>query len=435
MKRNKFNNFIVFWISQSISQLGSGMTSFALIIWVFKQTNSAMAVSLMTFFLYLPYIAISIFAGAFIDSHKKKTIMLWSDSIAAICSLVVLCLLMYGKLEIFHIYIVNGIIGVMNAFQSPAETVAIGIIVPKENYAKANGMRSFSESFIMVFTPVTAGLISSLLGLKGVILVDLVTFIFAFTVLLFFVSISEEIEKSAENQNNALNGCKEGLLFLKNHRGIFNIIISMAWINFFSRLTYENILSPMILARSSGNDVVLGIVNGILGMGGIVGGLIVSFKKITTDNVKLIYYSTAFSFLFGDILMGLGRSGLSWSIAALAASLPIPFISVGQNLIMYNTVPKQMQGRVFAVRNAVQYCAIPAGILLGGFLADYVFEPFMNSGNAFALCLQKIVGSGAGSGMAVMFLCTGISGFLTSILWYFNKDIKSIKEDTNQMKK
>jgi len=158
MKDNKLNNFIVFWISQSVSQLGSGMTSFALIIWVYKQTNSAMSVSLMTFFLYLPYIAVSIFAGAFIDFHKKKRIMLLSDSLAAVCSLCVLILIFYGRLKIGHIYIVNGIIGFMNAFQSPAETVAIGIIVPKENYARANGMRSFSESLLTVVTPMMAWL-------------------------------------------------------------------------------------------------------------------------------------------------------------------------------------------------------------------------------------------------------------------------------------
>jgi Arabinose efflux permease len=428
MEDNKFKVFIAFWLSQSVSQLGSGMTSFALVIWVYKQTNSAMSVSLMTFFIYLPYIAVSIFAGAFIDSHSKKKIMLWSDSIAAICSLGVFILLYWGKLQIWHIYLVNSIIGFMNAFQSPAEAVAIGIIVPKEKYAKANGMRSFADSLLTVFTPVTAGFISSFWGLKGVILIDLITFIFAYVVLLFLITIPEELEKSPWHQSGVFYGIRDGLKFLINHKGLLYIIISMAWMNFFSRLTYENILSPMVLARSGGNDAVLGLVNGILGVGGIIGGLIVSFKKLTSNNIKLIYYSAAFSFLFGDILMGIGRSGLQWSIAAIAASLPIPFISVGQNMIMYSTIPKQMQGRVFAVKNAVQYCAIPAGILLGGFLADYVFEPFMNSNHALALGLQKVAGNGPGSGMAVMFLCTGILGFLTSVFWYSNKDIRKLND-------
>lgn len=81
------------------------------------------------------------------------------------------------------------------------------------------------------------------------------------------------------------------------------------------------------------------------------------------------------------------------------------------------------------MRNAVQYATIPIGILLGGLLADYVFEPFMKSVNPISLFLQKLVGTGAGagSGMAVMFLCTGILGCVTSILWYQNSEIRKLK--------
>ena len=81
--------------------------------------------------------------------------------------------------------------------------------------------------------------------------------------------------------------------------------------------------------------------------------------------------------------MGAGQNVLVWSIAGIAASIPIPFIMAGQNVILYRTIPQNMQGRIFAVRNAIQYWTIPTGILLGGFLADYVFEPFMRTDGAF----------------------------------------------------
>lgn len=429
MKENKFRNFILFWLSQSVSQLGSSMTSFTLIIWAYKQTSSAMSVSLMTFFSYLPYIVVSVFAGAFIDTHKKKKIMLWSDSIAAMCSMIVWILLFIGKLEIRNIYIANSINGFMNAFQSPASTVAVGIMVPKDKYAKASGMNSFSSSLLTVVTPMLAACISSFWGLQGVIIIDLVTFVFAFVVLLFFIHIPEQLKKKTYNNHNIFYGFREGITFLLQHKGIWYIIISMAFLNFFSRLTYENILTPMILARSYGNNNVLGIVSGILGIGGIAGGLIVSLVKLPNDNLKLIYFSAAFSFAFGDLLMGLGQNSYAWCIAAIAASVPIPFINAGQNVIMYNRIPTEMQGRVFAVRNAVQYCTIPIGVLLGGALADYIFEPFMLSDNKLALLLQEIVGTGPGSGMAVMFLCTGVLGFLTSLIWYVNKNIRLLQNN------
>ena len=114
MKNNKFSNFILFWLSQSVSDLGSSMTAFSLIIWAYTKTNSAMAVSFMTFFSYLSYIIVSVFAGPFIDNHKKKSIMLLCDLGAAICTVVVLILVLSGKLMIYHIYIVTFIIELMN---------------------------------------------------------------------------------------------------------------------------------------------------------------------------------------------------------------------------------------------------------------------------------------------------------------------------------
>ena len=201
---------------------------------------------------------------------------------------------------------------------------------------------------------------------------------------------------------------------------------SLAVLNFFSRLTYENILSPMILSRSANDSVTLGIVNAVMGIGGIIGGIIVSSGKIKANSAKMIYISAMLSFLLGDIMMGLGRNGIAWSLAGLAASLPIPFINAGQMVILYRNVPEDMKGRIFAVRNAVQFSSIPLGILLGGLLADYVFEPFMLTQNPITQVLHKLVGEGAGSGMAVMFLCTGILGSLFSFAFYQRKDIRDL---------
>lgn len=427
MKIKTYKNFIVFWASQTVSQLGSSMTGFALIIWAYKQTNSAMTVSLLTFFSYVPYVLVSLFAGSFVDRHKKKSIMLWSDSISFLCSLSIVILLITGKLEIVHIYMVNIITGFMNSFQSPASSVVIGTIVPEDKLSNASGMNSLSSSMLAVVTPMLASFISSFWGLEGVIIIDMLTFWFAFSVLLFYIKIPENTEDISGSIWDIFKGCREGISFLLQNKGLWYLIISMAFMNFFSRLTYENILPAMLLARSGGNETVLGTVSGLLGVGGIAGGLYVSFFKIPKSPVKMIYFSAAFSFIAGDLLMGLGSNIWIWCIAGIAASVPIPFISAGQNVIIYQSLSKDMQGRVFAVRNAVQYASIPMGILTGGFLADYVFEPFMQNRHPLALFLQGIVGSGSGSGMSIMFLCTGILGFITSILWYRNPELKKLK--------
>ena len=424
---SNMRNFTLFWLSGSVSQLGSAMTSYALIIWAYQQTKSAMTVSLMSFSMYLPYICISIFAGAFIDRHSKKKIMLITDFMAAICTFVIFLLIVTNQFQIWHIYIVNMVIGFANSFQSPAQSVAVGIMVPKEEYARASGMNSFSNNLLTVATPMLAASLISVVGLKGILLIDVVTFLFAEGVLLFFIKIPEVINKHANKNQSIFAGCKEGVQFLCNHKGILYIVLSMACMNYFSRLTYENILSPMILARSGGNTQVLGIVTGMIGFGGILGGLLVSLRKKSDNKIAEIFLTAAFSFLCGDLLMGVGRNVVLWSIAALAASVPIPFITAAQNVIMYEVIPREVQGRIFAVKNAIQFCTIPIGILLGGFLADYVFEPFMVSGSQGAKWVQGLVGNTEGSGMALMFVITGILGCLTSLLWYRSKEICKLK--------
>lgn len=427
MNKN-FKKYILFWLSQSFSQLGSAMTGFALILWIYEQNHSAMSVSLLSLCNYIPYIIVGLFVGTFIDKHSKKAIMLVTDSIAAIGSVVILFFILTNSLSVWTIYGVNIVIGIMNAFQQPASTVAIGIIIPKDKLSQVSGMNSFSTNLIQLLNPVIAAFLFAFGGLKIVLLIDLFTFIVAFLVLLFIIKIPEEF---AGTQTNSLfSGIKEGYHFLRNEKGLMGIILTMALINFFSRLTYENILSPMILSRSGGNNIALGIVNAAMGIGGIAGGLIVSTGKTPKSNVKMIYYSAALSFLFGDMTMALGRNTLFWSIAGIMASLPIPFIMAGQNVIMYNKIPKNMQGRIFAIRNAIQFSTIPFAIFLGGYLADNVFEPLMQSESFISNALGILLGNTAGSGMAFMFLCTGICGFMISCISYHRKEIRKLDEES-----
>ena len=421
---DNFKKYIVLWVSQSISQLGSAMTAFALILWTYEQTQSALAVSIMSFCDFVPYVLLSLFVGAFVDRRSKKAVMLAADSIAALASLLILALSMTGRLGTAHIYIFNAVVGATTAFQMPASSVAVAKMVPKDKLTNVSGMNSFSGNLIVVFSPMLAAALFSAGGIPLILLFDLLSFAVAFCVLLFLIHIPEQITN--EKFTSPFAGIAVGFRFLKSETGLLHMILTMAAINFFSRLTYENILSPMILARSASDNLALGIVNACMGAGGIIGGLLVSVKKESRKKANVMYIAAAASFLLGDITMAMGRNVFFWSLAAFAASLPIPFILAEQNVILYKKIPERIQGRVFAVRNAIQCSTIPFGILLGGYLADYVFEPFMRAETGLASFLQILVGSGAGSGMAVMFLCTGVCGFAMSMLSLRSKGIQKL---------
>ncbi len=432
MKNNNFRTFVLFWATQSVSQMGSAMSSYALTIWAYSMTHAAMSVSLLTFCYYVPYIVISLFFGPVIDRHGKKQVMLLSDSTAAVCTLFAFFLWRSGGLQLRHIYIINMVIGMMNAFQAPAESVTIGLLVPDDKQAAVSGMDSFAGNLVTTVSPILAVALYEAAGLGMVFLTDFVTFLFASSVLLLYIRIPEPVCEHGQSAEVApFAGIGEGFRFLRRHDVLLYLIATMAVMNFFSRLTYENVLPPMLLARSNGDAGALGIVSMVLGLGGIAGGLAVIFDKRARDPIKMVYWSAAVSFLCGDLPMGIGRNVFAWCAAGLAASIPIPFITAGQRVLLYRDVPAELQGRVFSVRNAVQFGTIPIGILAGGFLADHVFEPLMRSDTPAVRMLQFIVGAGDGSGMAVMFLCTGTLGSAFCILSY--RRLKRSKSDGSSM--
>lgn len=223
--------YIILWLSQCISQLGSSMTSFALVLWAYGQSGSALSVSLMSFCDYVPYILVSMFVGTFIDRHKKKGIMLVADTIAAVGSLAVFVLFITGYLSVWNIYVINIVMGVTTAFQQPASAVAVGRLVPKDKISNVSGLNSFSSNLIVIFKPMIAAALYAVGGLSLILLIDLASFVIAFTVLLFFIPIPEQIEN--KQHKSLFAGTAEGFLFLQKEKGIFYIMLTMALINFF----------------------------------------------------------------------------------------------------------------------------------------------------------------------------------------------------------
>lgn len=145
MRKNEMirelKTFGILWSTQSLSQLGSEMTSFALTLWLYAKTGSALQTALLSICSYTPYVLMSIFAGALSDRWDKKKVMLVCDTLAAVCSLSILFLMKNNMLMPVHMYILNALNGLMNTVQQPPGDVAMTLITPKKYYQKTSGMR------------------------------------------------------------------------------------------------------------------------------------------------------------------------------------------------------------------------------------------------------------------------------------------------------
>lgn len=421
----ELHSFLILWSTQSLSLLGSSMTNFALVMWTYQEKGSALTTALLSVCSYAPYILMSIFAGALSDKWNKKVTMLASDSFAALCTVMVLVLLKSGQLEIWHLYCLNALNGLMGTVQQPAGDVAISLITPREHYQKVSGLRSFSNSLVNILSPVAATSIFAAFGLDAVIYFDLSTFAVAFIALCFFVDIPvvQEIKDKGES---LIESAKDGLRYLKEHRGILDLILFLAGINLTASM-YNAAFPAMLLSRSGGGEKALAIVNASVGIAMLVGSLAASVLPEPKSRVRIICNTLFLSMSTENFFLAFGSSVPVWCLGAILGWIWVPIMNANMDVLFRSYIPVAMQGRVYSTRNTLQFFTIPVGYLLGGVLVDKVFEPFMAMQQPDSLWLAAF-GSGKGSGAAMFFMIIGILGIVTCLIFRKDRYIWKLEE-------
>jgi MFS transporter, DHA3 family, macrolide efflux protein len=414
-----------------VSLIGTGMTRFALLIWAYQQTGDATTLALLGFFSFGSYVVVSPVAGITIDRFDRRRVMVLSDFGAGLVTITLLALYSGGSLTIWHLYLAQTALGALDAFQVPAYTATTTLLIPRDQYARASGMRSLAISLSEVGAPFAAGALLAVIGLAGVLVIDLVTFVCAmFTLLIVrFPPVPQDPTRAAQQREPLARQLTFGLRYIWARPGLRGLLLIFSGVILFAALTYFSILPAMILMRSGGDEMALAVVQAVLGIGGVVGGVVLTAWGGPRRKIHGALGATAFSFLLGDLLFATGQAVPVWVVAAFATTFFIPFIDGGYLAIWQSKVHPAVQGRVFSVRTMIQQATRPFGYLAGGLLADHVFGPAMMPDGALADALGWLVGVGPGAGMGVMFLCTALLGFSISISGYFVPAVRNIERD------
>ena len=411
MKNKSLRDFYILWSTQSLSQLGSAMTSFALTLWLYEKTGSALGTAALTICTYAPYVVMSIFAGALSDKYDKKKTMLACDALAALTTLLVFALYKADLLRVWHLYAVNAVSGLMNTVQQPASEVANTLVVPRAYYQKAGGLQSLSRSIISIGNPLLASALYGLAGLDAVIAVDLTTFAVAFLALLLFIHLPD-VEHEAGEEKRVLSLAKEGLRFLREHPLVLDVILFMSGVNLIAS-AFDAVLPALVIPRR-GNGV-LGIVTSCSGIAMVLGSLLATAMPKPRNRVRVIYLTMLFSLGTENFLLAFSRSPVLWCVGQVIGWMLVPVMSANQNVIMRNSIPVALQGRVYACRNTLQFFTIPIGLALGGFMVDHICEPFMAANRSNGL-LVALFGTGKGSGAALMMFLLGLAGIVLCLM-------------------
>lgn len=430
MKRtgNKMYNFMIFFISQTVSELGTSMTGFATVIWMYSNSGRVMSSSLLAICSTVPYLIVSLLGGAVVDKTNKKKIMLICDSIAAMGSVILLSCYIVGHLQLWVLCLVNVINGFMNAFQNPASKVAVTLLVDKKDYAKIGGIQSTMGALVGIFQPILATTILNVFGLQWILIIDLCTFLLAFFALLFIVEIPDEI--SLNNQisfSEIWNGLKEGIDFLADNRPILMLLVMYCILEFIGAISFDSMCTPLLLARTNNNGTIVGIVSSFMAIGCIVASVLLSIIKQQEKKLPLMYFGS-YLCLLGITLFGMGRNLVWWCIVVFIGCFGSPIYHTYQTIIIREKVDTSVQGRVFSLQGMITQALTPLGFFGGGMLADYVFEPFIRKMSSNRNIITFLVGRQNGSGIGLIFVLAGLTGMIALTIMKCHPAIKQLDQ-------
>ena len=413
-------------VGQLVSTIGSYMSVFALMIWLWDATGSATTLALVTFFSQLPRLIITPFAGAIVDKFNRKQLMLLGDVAAAICTLVVGLLYWQGWLQVWHLYGVVAIYGCFGQLQTLAYSTSVALLVSKENYTRAESMVAAVNYAGAVFSPILAGSLYPLVGLTGIITIDLLTFSVAFiTLTLALIPQVKQSDTQSESVTFSWQDLTFGFRYIWQKPSLLAMAIAFTLFAIPSDIG-KALYNPMILARSGGDAQVLGLVTTAAGIGGVVGAILVSVTGGVKQRIHGMLLGFAATGLF-KVSLAVGQTPFVWMGAHFAATLTIPLFYSSSNAIWYAKVPPALQGRVLAADQMIGLGVGAITPLVAGPLADYVFEPAMNSDNLLSRTFSPIFGQAAGSGMALLYALTALAMAVVGVAGYGIRNLRQVE--------
>jgi MFS family permease len=419
--------FYLIWFGQLVSLVGSGMTSFALSLWVYQQSGSITQFALINVFAILPHLLLSPLAGAVIDRSSRRLILILSDSLAA-CSTIFLAVLFFtDQIAIWHIFLAVSLNAAAGSFQWPAFMASMTLLVSKGQLGRANGMLQFNRAAAEIFSPMLAGVLISQINIFGILMIDLATFLAA-VITLSMARIPQPIRQVREKpvpRNTFWQDCKSGFHFIHGQSGLRWLVGFTALSNFFWGMVGA-LLVPMILEFAAPDQV--GLILSTAGVGLLCGSLLMSSWGGSQRKIKGALIFEALSAV-GFILMG-ARPWV-WMIAAGAfcAHFTIAIVQGSVMAIWQLKVPAEAQGRVFAAQQMITRSMAPLALLCAGPLADGVIKPLLSSTPNLNSMSSSWILAGDGQKMAVIFMGMAVAKLLLVLTGVLNSQLRKVEDE------
>ena len=417
--------FYILVATQVLSMIGSAMTSLAIGIWVFNDTGNATPLLLASFFAALPLMLAGSFAGVLADRWNRRRILIFTDLGQAAGAVVLLVSFATGSFTLWLLYAVSFVSGALGMLQRSAMDASVTMLVPNNQRDRANAIRHVTGPAAGVLAPVITGFVYAVVGVTGVMMVDLATFAIAITVVCLIQIPQPRPMTEGDAQDAAVwSQFRAGFQFLWQRRILLILMIYAAFINFL--LAGPMTLSTPYIITLTASEKMLGLLLGALNLGIVVGGAVMIIWGGTRPRIHGIMLGLLFR-SFWLAVYGVVRTPLMLGVALFFIFFTTPLVDASFMSIIQLKTPPAMQGRVFAIVFQLMYIVNPLSLLLTGALVDNVLEPAVNASH-WGL-VQPLVGAQAGSGMGLLMLIAGMLMFAATALVYAWPKTRSAEAD------
>jgi MFS family permease len=422
----EMKTFLTVWFGQLFSTLGSGLTGFALSVWIYQQTDSVTILAFNLLANTIPNIIFAPLTGLVADRWDRRWVMILSDTIAGISTLAVALLWWNGNLQVWHVYIATTLIASGSAFQWPAYSATTSLLVPKEQLGRVNGMIQMGEALSFLVSPVLAGMLFGSIGLGGVILIDFATFCAAVVTLLIvrFPQHRTESGKGSEKES-FFHAASFGWRYILARPGLLGLLIYFGAVNFLWGMVLP-LYQPLILDLSS--TQVLGVISSIGGLGVLLGSTLMSVWGGPKRRVLGILVAGGLSGIF-LFITGIQPSLILIGFGLFGGFFCYPLLNASSQALWQSKVAPEVQGRVFAIRRLISWSTQPLALIVAGPLVDRVIDPFMRIDTPLTTTLKQIIGHGSDRGIGLLFLLLGVGLIFAAVIAYFNPRIRGVEEE------
>lgn len=415
---NHYSKFLLIWAGQFTSIIGTGLTIFALGIFVYQTTHTASSYVFILMCVFLPPFLLKPFGGVLADRYDRRLMMVLSDLGATLGLLFIFFSMLSGNVQLWQIYLGISVSSVFSAFQEPAYKSLVSDLLPEELNSKASGLMQLATSAQYLISPFLAGILLTLMNLKYIFLIDISTLIISSSIVLIIRKQLGTVPKKQSNQN-FLHDFNEGINVFRQNKGVVNLVFTIAMVLFFVGLL-QSLMVPMLLNITTAK--IIGISQSICASGMIAGSLFIGLLGSGKKYVKALSISLFFTGIFFSGL-GLSTKIILITISGFLFFSTLPFVNTSIEVLIRTNIQNSKQGRVWAIISTLTYLGSVVAFAIAGLMADKIFNPLLIENGLLVNSIGKITGVGEGRGIALIFI---LSGMMISGISFFINNNKSI---------